>query len=110
LQYIAYAGPIGNEPDLSKLKELSSGNAAALTATSPVLANEYALAYKGTLRVKEAGEYTFSLNTSGGGGMIRIHNKESRGNRVKENLSAGDVPVEIFYARSNQWGSPSLGL
>lgn len=110
LQYTAYAGPVGRDADFSKLKELAKGNADALTANSPVLANEYALAYKGTLHVKEAGEYNFSLNTSGGGGMIRVNNKDGRGNRAKENLSAGNVPVEIWYARSNQWDSPSLGL
>lgn len=110
LQYTAYAGPVGRDVDLSKLKELAKGDAAKLTAHSPVLAEQYALAYKGVLHVKEAGEYSFTLNASGGGGMIKINNKESRGNRAKENLPAGDVPVEILYARSNQWGSPSLGL
>jgi hypothetical protein len=105
LQYTAYTG--SNENDM---KELAKGNAPALTSSSPVPASKYALVYKGTLRVKEAGEYSFNLNTSGGGGRLKINNKESRGNRIRETLSAGDVPVEISYARENDWGSPSLGL
>lgn len=106
LQYTAYTG--ATEPEI---KEVAKGNAAALTANPPVLVSQYALTYKGTLRVKEAGEYTFNLNTSGGRGWIKINNKEnSRGARVRENLPAGDVPVEIAYGRENDWETPSLSL
>lgn len=110
LQYEVHAVPAGDKVASSELKELANGNAPALTATPPVLVSKYVLIYKGTLRVKEAGEYSINLNISGGDGGIRINNKESRGNRVKENLPAGDVPVEITFRRTDDWDSPSLGL
>jgi hypothetical protein len=71
------------------------------------------LQYKGALRVQEAGEYNLALNTQGGGGVLKVNGQQIGGGntpRGKAQLPAGDVPVEILYARTGDRGTPSLGL
>lgn len=115
LQYSVYKFKERFRPDtdLSKEKAEATGSAAALSANAGPLSKEYVLQYKGTLRVQQAGEYNFALNTQGGGGLLKVNNQPiGRGNNVrgKAQLPAGDVPVEIIYARTGDWGVPSLGL
>ncbi|RPE08484.1 DUF1080 domain-containing protein [Chitinophaga lutea] len=116
LQYNVFKLKDGFKPgtDFSKEKAEASGNAAQLTANAGPLSKEYAILYKGTLRVQQAGEYNLALNTPGGGGRLKVNNQSvgNGGNNVrgKLQLPAGDLPVEILYARTGDWGSPALGL
>lgn len=116
LQYNVFKLKDGFKPgtDFSKEKPEASGNARQLTANAGPLSKEYAILYKGTLRVQQAGEYTLALNTPGGGGRLKVNNQSvgNGGNNVrgKLQLPAGDLPVEVLYARTGDWGSPALGL
>lgn len=116
LQYTAYkfTDRLKPDTDFSKEKAEGTGTAESLTANAGPLSKEYVLLYKGTLRVQAAGEYNVALNTQGGGGAMKINNQAitSRGNNVrgKVQLPAGDLPIEVLYARTGDWGSPSLGM
>ncbi|MDZ7690891.1 MAG: PA14 domain-containing protein [Balneolaceae bacterium] len=69
--------------------------------------------YEGTLNIKEKADYTFELNTSGGGGLLLIDGEEVIGiDGEEENigLTAGNTPFKLFYARHAQWGSPGFNL
>ncbi|UYQ95020.1 DUF1080 domain-containing protein [Chitinophaga horti] len=107
LQYKAYKGRYSRDTDYSKAKAEATGTSNLLTANASHLSQEYTLVYKGTLNVKEAGEYQLEMAVQGGNGFIIVDGKPVR-NRVT--LPAGNVPVEIIYSRTGDWGNPTLGL
>lgn len=113
LQYSVFKGRFQPNTDLAAQKAEAQGKVAALTANAGPLNKEYQILYKGTLKVKQAGDYNFALNGQGGGGLLKINNQlvvpfgQQRG---KASLTAGDLPVEIVYARQGDWGTPALGL
>lgn len=111
LQYNIYTGSLNRDTDLSKLKPASTGTSKTLTANANT-GNGAMLQYKGTVHITEAGEYNFALNASGGNGMLKVNGQEIRGRgNQKIQLPAGDVPIEVLYAKSNNdWNSASLGL
>ncbi|WP_161596703.1 family 16 glycoside hydrolase [Chitinophaga vietnamensis] len=116
IQYSVYKGKFNKPPDFSTLKPAISGTSTQLTSNIPGLpANEFLVRYTGTLEIKKAGNYTFGLHTSGGGGMMSINNKElfkSRGwdGKGSIQLEAGSWPIEILYAKNTDWAKASLTL
>ncbi|MGX5818915.1 family 16 glycoside hydrolase [Chitinophaga lutea] len=114
LSYQLFNGKFSRTTDFSKEKAVAGGAAKALSANPAIPAKEYVLQYKGTLRVPEAGEYQLSLASQGGGAMLKVAGQTIGGQggnaRGKVTLPAGDTPVEILYARTGDWGSPSLTL
>lgn len=112
LQYSLFGGRYKKDLFLTA-KPQATGASKVLTANAGPLSPEYVLQYTGTLNVKEAGEYNLGLSMQGGGGFIKINGKnvtEFGQNRGKVQLPAGETPIEIVYARSGEWGSPSLGM
>lgn len=111
LHYSVFSG--NDKEQAAGAKPVATGASALLTANAGPLSTEYVLHYTGRLNVKEAGEYTLGLAIQGGNGLIKVNGKEltaSRQNRGKVQLPAGETPVEIIYARTGDWGTPSLGL
>ncbi|WP_343307287.1 family 16 glycoside hydrolase [Chitinophaga niabensis] len=113
LQYSVYKGRYDANVNLAAQKAEAQGSVAKLTANAGPLSQEYQILYKGTLKVKAAGEYTFVLNGQGGAALVKINNQVvvpfgQRGG--KANLSAGDLPVEIIYGREGDRGNPALGI
>ena len=115
LSYEVYKGVHNVEPDYSKLPPEAQGTSLNLTTSLNKLESEFALRYKGTLRVKEAGEYTFNMATPGGNGSIKVNSKvvaplNSWSAKGTANLPAGDLPIEIYYAKTADWAKPALTL
>lgn len=109
LEFKAYKGRYNRDNDYTKLKPEAAGTVKTLTANASHLSQEYTLVYKGTLNVKEAGEYTIETNAQGGQGIITLDGKPVS-NRGRVTLPAGNVPVGLIYSRSGDWGNPTLGL
>ncbi|PRY11662.1 PA14 domain-containing protein [Pontibacter ummariensis] len=115
LKYTVYKGRFEQEPDFTSLSPATEGNVAQLTSDLKQLPKDFLIRYTGTLHVKEPGEYTFNLNTAGGKGLMKVNNKlivpaDSRNQRGTITLPAGNVPVELLYAKMVEWGKPAVGL
>lgn len=115
LNYKIYEGRFNNEPDYDTLPPEFEGRSAILTSNLRNKSNQFLVRYTGELNVKEAGEYTFKLNVSGGQGLIRINGNEvvslSSGNgRGTANLPKGTMPFELLYSKFQDWVEPGLGL
>lgn len=115
LKFTVYEGRYDKEPDYNKLPPEAEGESVVLTSDLSTKAEQFLVRYIGVLRVEEAGEYTFNLNTSGGAGLIRINGDEvvplsnGRG-EATVNLSAGELPFELLYSKIQDWADPGLGL
>ena len=115
LKYAVYKGKFEGEPDYKKQVPSSKGSAVILSSNVSNIENEFLIRYTGTLRVKEAGEYSFNLNAAGGNGSLMIDNKTvinagQRRGRGKINLPAGDLPFQLIYNKVFDYAKPALGL
>lgn len=114
LQYAVYKGPFNKQPDYAKLKPVIKGSSETLTTNINNLPDSFILRYTGKLTVDEAGEYNFNLFTVAGRGSLVINNQQlpiARGrNPVKISLPAGELPFELSYFKTMDWGQPALGL
>ena len=114
LQYAVYKGPFNKQPDYAKLKPVIKGASETLTTNINNLPDSFILRYTGKLTVDEAGEYNFNLFTVAGRGSLVINNQQlsiARGRSpVKISLPAGELPFELSYFKTMDWGQPALGL
>ncbi len=115
IKYAIYKGKHQGEPDFKKLPPEARGTTVILSSNVSNLDNEFLIRYTGILRVKEAGEYNFNLNASGGSGSMTINNKivltaEQRSGRGKIILPAGDLPFQLIYSKVFDYAKPALGL
>ncbi|MFC0772087.1 family 16 glycoside hydrolase [Terrimonas alba] len=114
LQYAVYKGPFNKQPDYAKLKPVIKGSSETLTTNINNLPDSFILRYTGKLTVDEAGEYNFSLFTVAGRGSLVINNQQlsiARGRSpVKISLPAAELPFELSYFKTMDWGQPALGL
>jgi len=115
LKYAVYKGKFEGEPDYKKQVPAAKGSAVILSSNVSNIENEFLIRYAGTLRVKEAGEYSFHLNAAGGNGSLMIDNKSvinagQRRGRGKINLPAGDLPFQLIYNKIFDYAKPALGL
>ncbi|WP_239022928.1 family 16 glycoside hydrolase [Pontibacter mangrovi] len=115
LKYQVFKGKFEAEPRYDSIPPEAEGTSVALTSEISPFQKDFLVRYTGTLRVKEPGEYTFNLNTNGGGGLMRINNKvvvpiEGRDRKGTVTLPAGDMPFELVYSKVVEWGRPALGI
>lgn len=115
LKYSVYGGRFEEAPDFENLPPEAEGSSVILTSNLKPTSNQYLIKYTGTLKVKEAGEYTFNLNVPGGLGRVKVNNEEvlsfGRGYRKGSlNLPAGEMPFELLYSKFMDWVEPGLGL
>jgi hypothetical protein len=115
LKYQVFKGKYEAEPRYDSIPPEAEGTSVALTSDISPFPNDFLVRYTGTLRVTEPGEYTFNLNASGGGGVMRINNKEvipiqGRDRKGTVNLPAGDLPFELVYSKIVEWGRPAIGI
>lgn len=114
LQFKVFEGDFGEQPDLDTLTALNSGTSEMLTANLSGLPDQFLMQYTGTIQNKEAGEYQFNLNTSGGQGVLTINDSEvialdsDEGQAV--NLPEGNSSFEILYFKQAGWADPNLEL
>lgn len=113
IKYKVYKGKFDKEPDFAKLTAESEGTVPNLNAGISKLQNEFLIQYTGTMRVKEPGEYAFTVNANGGGGLLKVNNQPAvapnRG-RGSVTLPAGDLPFELLYVKVQGQDSPGIGL
>ena len=117
LKYTTYKGKYETEPDYKKLPPEAQGTSGTLSSNVSTLANEFLIHYTGTLKVKEPGEYTFNLGTPGGVGQLKLNDQPvfsaaaGRGQRSgKITLSAGDIPLDLYYSKFISYAKPALQL
>ncbi len=114
LNYKIYKGKFEKEPDFLKLTPAAQGSTFIINTDVNKIDNEFIIRYTGTLTVKEAGEYNFRLNASGGVGMLKINNQvvvpETGWGSGKTNLPEGKLPFELSYSKFVSWDKPALGL
>ncbi|MDR8392765.1 DUF1080 domain-containing protein [Aliifodinibius sp. S!AR15-10] len=113
LQYSVYEGEFTEEPDIDTLSVIKSGSSELLTPYLGGLPEQFLLRYTGTIQSDEAGNYTFELNVAAGAGLLRISGNEVIPIDSAEgsvNLSAGEVPFELLYARRADWAEAGFQL
>lgn len=115
LKYTVYKGRYDTEPDYKKLPPEAEGSSVILSSNVNTIANEFLIHYTGTIRVKEAGEYNFNLNTPGGKGSLSIKGQPvialgQRRATGKIMLTAGDHPFDLLYTKFLDYAKPALGL
>ena len=114
LKYTVYKGPVNKEPDYTKTTALLKGTSTVLTTNINNLPDTFIMRYTGMLRVTEPGEYNFNLFTTAGTGYLTINNQKLKmtGRRGTNSLSlpTGDMPFELVYYKTMDWGKPAFGL
>jgi len=114
LKYTVYKGPVNKEPDYTKTTALLKGTSTVLTTNINNLPDTFIMRYTGMLRVTEPGEYNFNLFTTAGTGYLTINNRKLKmtGRRGTNSLSlpTGDMPFELVYYKTMDWGKPAFGL
>ncbi|MEZ0541107.1 family 16 glycoside hydrolase [Fibrella arboris] len=115
LAYKLYKGQYRDEASFGGAAPESKGTSPVLSASVSPIPNNFALRYTGTLHVEDPGEYTFAMNTAGGGGQLRINNQplsKWSDNRHSGNITlpAGDLPFEAIYTKYEEWSRPDLQL
>jgi hypothetical protein len=115
LSYAIYEGRFDQQPDFSSLSEQSEGTSDILSSRVGPKPQQFLLTYKGTLHIKEAGEYSFNLNVPGGQGSVTVNGQEALGfgqgyRRGSVQLPVGKVPFELVYSKYMDWVEPGLGL
>lgn len=115
LNYKVYSGRFDEEADYENLPPEFEGNATVLTSNLRTKSDRFLVLYSGDLEVKEAGEYTFDLDVSGGEGFLRINGDEviplSEGDgEGSVRLPAGNLSFELLYSKFQDWVEPGLGL
>lgn len=112
LKYTVYKGRYDAEKELLKLTPDSKGSLESLSAnTIDNLPNEFFLNYTGTIKITEAGRYSFSANVPGGRGILKVNGKAAAtGQNQIMDLPAGNLPFELIYAKTQDWKNRSLSL
>lgn len=116
LSFSLYKGKFEKIPDFKKLPPEAQGTSAILTSNIDTRnVPLYLVRYTGNVEIKEAGEYSFNLNVPGGTGSLKIDGNavgKVSGDRSsgKITLPAGTHPLELLYAKTEDWGRPSLAL
>jgi len=116
IKYHLYKGNYKTEPDFKSMRPIITKPISKLTSTIDGLpVNEFLIRYMGTLHIKEAGLYLFTVNGSGGNTGIRINNNTiipfKPGTKTGSiELTAGDVPIQILYSKYNAWAKPIITI
>ncbi len=111
----SYYGKFDRNPDFTKLKATSEGPTSDLTWELSKTTNDFILRFTGKLKIKEPGEYKFSLFCVGEGRLVVANKTLYDFGKGVENggtitLAAGDQPIEVVYAKIVSWDKPALGL
>lgn len=110
-----YKGRFEKVPDFSQLTADRSGQIDRLTANIRGADEQFLIRYKGNLEVEIDGKFRFNLSVPGGAGSLAVGDEQviaaSMGNLSGElQLTAGKYPVEILYAKVQDWIQPGIAL
>jgi hypothetical protein len=91
-----------------------SGSSDVLTASIDGLPDTFILRYTGILKTLRFGEYDFSIFTLAGRGTLTINNQKLSSTKRRDTFSvtlpAGDLPFELVYFKTMDWGGPTVVL
>ncbi len=115
LQYELFEGTFQELPDFNNLTPAATGNSPTLTGNIRSKSKQFLIRYTGKIRVQEPGTYQLALQSAGGGGGVSINGKPvitpgQDNGRGSVELTAGEHPIEVVYAKIQDWVSPALGL
>lgn len=113
VSYQVFKGRYYDTLDLKKMPPEAKGTLASLSAGSiNNLPGEYFIRYSGTIKINEAGDYSFNLNVPGGRGIMKINDKAVQQGRQRAvtTLQAGEFPFELLYAKNQDWSDRSLDI
>lgn len=117
ITYKIYEGRYDEEPSYDNLPPEAEGTTTVLTANLKSTPQKFLIRYEAILEVKEAGEYGFELNTSGGSGMLKVGEETvipiggwSNSSNGKIKLNTGEFPLVLLYSKYVDWETPALGL
>jgi hypothetical protein len=114
LKYAVYKGA-ATAINNANVKAVAEGNSTILSSNVGKLTNNFVIHYTGTIKITEAGQYTFKLSVPGGKGSLRIGGNDaiaSANNRGdgKIQLQPGDQAFDLYYSKTADWAKPALGL
>lgn len=116
LTYALYKGVFTEEPNFDAIKPTEEGKATnGISYTYAKTDNDYLVRFKGTLSINEAGKYRFAVTSRAGNASLKIGGKTVLPwkwweNTATADLSVGDLPFEIAFAKNANWTYASLGL
>ncbi len=114
INYEFSRGAYDYPPDFKTVAIDASGVTNGLTWEAAKTKNEFGLRFTGRLQVAKAGKYNLHFTTNGNG-ELSINNKKIFTNRwwsrsAMVELPAGDLPIEVTYAKREGWLQPRLGV
>ncbi|WP_439697175.1 family 16 glycoside hydrolase [Mucilaginibacter sp. AW1-7] len=114
LKYAVYKGA-ATAVNNANVKAVAEGNSTILSSNVGKLTNDFVIHYTGTIKIAEAGQYTFKLSVPGGKGSLKIGGNDaiaSANNRGdgKIQLQPGDQAFDLYYSKTADWAKPALGL
>lgn len=114
IQYQYYSGDFAHIPAFETLKADERGSSENLTWKVSPTPNDFALRITGVLKNATAGKYNFELTTYGEG-MMKVNQQTLLApgywqRQASIELPAGDIPIEIAYAKKDEWLSGNLQL
>jgi hypothetical protein len=79
------------------------------------LPSEYFIRYNGTIKIPQAGDYSFNTVVPGGRGILKINNQPlnvqpGRGSRSGMTLQAGEFPFELMYVKFQDWSNRAVAI
>ena len=115
LTYTIYGGRYEKEPLYDSIPPEAEGPTGILTSNLKAHAKQYLVRYRGTFEAKEPGDYTFSISTPGGAGLVRINGKAvvpmtAQKGQGTISLPAGEAPFELLYSKFRDWEQSALAL
>lgn len=116
--YAVIQGKYSNPDEFMKAKPIRTGKADQISWDAAALDNEFGLIYKGKINVADAGLYNIRFY-HGGTGALMLDGKmifdpmwrwtlDYRD--LKQELTAGEHQLELFYYKGDGWLNPALGL
>jgi hypothetical protein len=101
-------------PNFLTQKMDKSGELTGLTWEVTSSNTDFATRYRATLRVPKSGRYHFDFQVAGTG-LLKIGNDTLYrpgvwGQSATRTLEAGDLPLELQYAKNEYWYQPMLAL
>ena len=118
LEYKTFSGEFKGLGDLEGKSTQSEGTAKAIDISVTESEDNYGIVYSGALEIPETGDYTFSIDFTGGvdfqlNGKSLLSNNSATNERkmgLTTNLTEGSHSFVLTNIKSASWRAPKLGL
>lgn len=115
ITYTSYKGKFIDEPQYETLPPEATGEIPLLTPEVSPSPNDFLIRYAGTLSVPEEGAYRFEASFPGGSGTVLVNGSPvipftGWSGEGTLSLPAGEVPIEVRYAKVYEWVPAGLSV